>query len=142
MATVSLVEAPLAWRWVCASPRCGNTWLRNGQRKQIIRTHLLSETSSDYIGLVPVTGLEPVHPHGYGILSLCRHLERRGYLSTHLEPRAPKNPAKSMISAVDTAQSTAAKRKTQRGRIYKISASWRDIRRDMNQPAHAIDTRY
>ena len=27
--------------------------------KQIIRTHLLLETSSDYIGLVPEKGLEP-----------------------------------------------------------------------------------
>ena len=49
-----------AWRWACAVPRCGSKWLRNGQRKQIIRTHLLSEIGSDYIGLVRVTGLEPV----------------------------------------------------------------------------------
>ena len=53
----------LAWRSVCASLRCGNRWLRNGQRKQIIRTHLLSETSSDYIGLVRETGLEPVRDY-------------------------------------------------------------------------------
>ena len=46
-------------RWVCVSLHCGNRWLHNIQRKQIIRTHLLSETSSDYIGLVRVTGLEP-----------------------------------------------------------------------------------
>ena len=39
--------------------RCGNRWFRNGQRKQIIRTCLPSETSSDYIGLVRITGLEP-----------------------------------------------------------------------------------
>ena len=100
------------------------------------------ETYASQGFLVPVTGLEPVHPCGYGILSLCRHLERRGYLSTLLEPHASKNPAKSRVSAVDTAQSTAAKGKTQRGCIYKVSASWRDIRRDMNQPAHAIDTHY
>ena len=42
----------LAWRWTCASLRCGKKWLRSGQRKAIIRTHLLSEISSDYIGLV------------------------------------------------------------------------------------------
>lgn len=59
----------LAWRSVCASLRCGNRWLRNGQRKQIIRTHLLSETSSDYIGLVRETGLEPVKT-GYKLLIL------------------------------------------------------------------------
>ena len=91
--------------------------------------------------MVPVTGLEPVCLRR-GILSLCRHLECRGYLSTLLEPRAPKNPAKSRVPAVGAAQSTAAKGKTQLGCIYKIPASWRDIRRDMNQPAHAIDTRY
>ena len=49
----------LAWRSVCASLRCGNRCFRNGQRKQIIRTRLLLETSSDYIGLVPVVGVEP-----------------------------------------------------------------------------------
>ena len=54
--------ALLAWRSVCAALRCGNRWLRNGQRKQIIRTHLLSETSSDYIGLVREAGLEPARP--------------------------------------------------------------------------------
>ena len=91
------------------------------------------ETYASQGFLVPVTGLEPVHPCGYGILSLCRHLERRGYLSALLEPCAPKNPAKSRVSAVGTAQSTVAKGKTQRGCIYKISASWRDIRRDMNR---------
>ena len=48
-----------AWRWACAVPRCGSKWLRNGQRKQIIRTHLLSEIGSDYIGLVRLKGLEP-----------------------------------------------------------------------------------
>ena len=48
-----------AWRWACALPRCGNRWFRNGQRKQIIRTHLRLETSSDYIGLVRLKGLEP-----------------------------------------------------------------------------------
>ena len=55
----SFSVALLAWRSVCASPRCGNRWFRNGQRKQIIRTHLLSEISSDYIGLVRVVGVEP-----------------------------------------------------------------------------------
>ena len=48
-----------AWRWACAVPRCGSRCFRNGQRKAIIRTHRLSETGSDYIGLVRATGLEP-----------------------------------------------------------------------------------
>ncbi len=62
----------LAWRSVCASLRCGNRCFRNGQRKQIIRTRLLLETSSDYIGLVPVTGLEPVRCRQRWILSPLR----------------------------------------------------------------------
>src|SRR5699024_7023761 len=41
-----------AWRSAYASPRYENRSFHIGQRKQIIRTHLLSETSSDYIGLV------------------------------------------------------------------------------------------
>ena len=48
-----------AWRWACAVPRCGSRCFRNGQRKAIIRTHRLSETGSDYIGLVRLKGLEP-----------------------------------------------------------------------------------
>ena len=39
--------------------RCISMWPRSSQRKAIIRTHLLSETSSDYIGLVRLKGLEP-----------------------------------------------------------------------------------
>ena len=53
-----------AWRWACAVPRCGSRCFRNGQRKAIIRTHRLSETGSDYIGLVRKMGLEPTrHRH-------------------------------------------------------------------------------
>ena len=40
-----------AWRSAYASPRYENRSFHIGQRKQIIRTHLLLETSSDYIGL-------------------------------------------------------------------------------------------
>ena len=61
-----------AWRWACASPRCGSKWLRSGQRKAIIRTHRLSETGSDYIGLVPVVGLEPTRCRHQRILSPSR----------------------------------------------------------------------
>ena len=56
----SFSVALLAWRLVYASLRCGNRWLRSDRRKQIIRTHFLSETSSDYIGLVRSMGLEPI----------------------------------------------------------------------------------
>lgn len=55
----SFSVAPLAWRWAFASPRCGSRRFRNGQRKQIIRTHHRLEIGSDYIGLVPVVGVEP-----------------------------------------------------------------------------------
>ena len=58
-----------AWRWACAVPRCGSRCFRNGQRKAIIRTHRLSETGSDYIGLVPVVGLEPTRCCHQRILS-------------------------------------------------------------------------
>ena len=51
-----------AWRWACAVPRCGSRCFRNGQRKAIIRTHRLSETGSDYIGLVREAGVEPARP--------------------------------------------------------------------------------
>ena len=47
----SVSSALSAWRRVCASPCWENRRLCNGQRKQIIRTHLRSETSSDYIVL-------------------------------------------------------------------------------------------
>ena len=52
-------EGPSAWRQACALPRCESRYFHTDRKKPIIRTHLLSETSSDYIGLVPVVGLEP-----------------------------------------------------------------------------------
>ena len=52
-------EGPSAWRQTCALPRCESRYFHTDRKKPIIRTHLLSETSSDYIGLVPVVGLEP-----------------------------------------------------------------------------------
>ena len=61
-----------AWRWACAVPRCGSRCFRNGQRKAIIRTHRLSETGSDYIGLVPEVGLEPTRCRQQRILSPSR----------------------------------------------------------------------
>ena len=60
----SFSVAPLAWRWAFASPRCGSRRFRNGQRKQIIRTHHRLEIGSDYIGLVRKMGLEPTR-HGH-----------------------------------------------------------------------------
>ena len=50
------------WRSACAVPRFGNRCFRIGQRKPIIRTPLLLEKGSDYMGLVRMTGLEPVRP--------------------------------------------------------------------------------
>lgn len=68
-----------AWRWACAVPRCGSRCFRNGQRKAIIRTHRLSETGSDYIGLVRAMGLEPT----------------RSYEHRHLKPACLPIPARS-----------------------------------------------
>lgn len=69
-----------AWRWACAVPRCGSRCFRNGQRKAIIRTHRLSETGSDYIGLVrvkPASSLdfEFICPPNEVIDSFCRKVE-------------------------------------------------------------------
>ena len=60
-----------AWRSAVSSRRYGNAWFRSGRRKQIIRTHLLSEKGSDYIGLVRLTGVEPVRPSGHKHLKLA-----------------------------------------------------------------------
>ena len=57
------------WRLACAAPRCGNRCFRSGQRKAIIRTLHRLEMGSDYMGLVPLTGVEPVRYHYLGILS-------------------------------------------------------------------------
>lgn len=40
-----------ASRLASALPRFGNRCFRTGQRKPVIRTHLLSETGSDYMSL-------------------------------------------------------------------------------------------
>lgn len=60
------------WRLACAAPRCGNRCFRSGQRKAIIRTLHRLEMGSDYMGLVPVTGLEPVRCRQRWILSPLR----------------------------------------------------------------------
>ena len=59
MGSASFSVGLSAWRSAVSSRRCGNGWFRSGRRKQIIRTHLLSEKGSDYIGLVREAGLEP-----------------------------------------------------------------------------------
>ena len=61
-----------AWKLAFSSRRCGNGYLHNGQNKPIIRTHHQSETGSDYIGLVPVVGLEPTRGLAQRILSPSR----------------------------------------------------------------------
>ena len=48
-----------ASRWASAPLHYGSGCFRIGQRKPIIRTHLLSEKGSDYRGLVRLKGLEP-----------------------------------------------------------------------------------
>ena len=73
-----------AWRWAFASPHFGSRCFRSGQRKAIIRTHRLSETGSDYMGLVPVVGLEPTRCCHQRILSPSRlpipsHRQKRAF---------------------------------------------------------------
>ena len=63
----------LAWKWEECGSRWGSRLARIARNKQIIRTRpRLGRTGSDYIGLVPLTGLEPVQYRYRGILSpLC-----------------------------------------------------------------------
>ena len=51
MLPASFSSALSAWRTASAPPHFGNKCFRIGQRKPIIRTHLLSEKGSDYRGL-------------------------------------------------------------------------------------------
>ena len=55
---VSFFEALSVWRSACASLRFGSGCSQISQRKPIIRTPLLSEKGSDYMGLVREAGLE------------------------------------------------------------------------------------
>ena len=63
----------LAWKWEECGSRWGSRLARIARNKQIIRTRpRLGRTGSDYIALVPLTGLEPVQYRYRGILSpLC-----------------------------------------------------------------------
>lgn len=60
-----------ASRWASVLPRFGSGCFHIGQSKPIIRTHLLSEKGSDYMGLVRLTGVEPVRPSGHKHLKLA-----------------------------------------------------------------------
>ena len=63
----------LAWKWEECGSRWGSRPARIARNKQIIRTHLpQGRSGSDYIGLVPVTGLEPVRHRWRWILSPLR----------------------------------------------------------------------
>jgi hypothetical protein len=61
-----------AWRWACASPRCGSMWPHSGQRKQQTRTPRQSALGSDLLRLVPMAGLEPARCCHRWILSPLR----------------------------------------------------------------------
>ena len=63
----------LAWKWEECGSRWGSRLARIARNKQIIRTRpRLGRTGSDYIALVPVTGLEPVRHRWRWILSPLR----------------------------------------------------------------------
>ena len=47
-----------AWRWACALPRCGSRDFRISRRIPKTRTRPQSETDSDFVGLVRLTGVE------------------------------------------------------------------------------------
>ena len=63
----------LVWRWAAWWHHFESAYLRTSRNKQIIRTRLqLRRSGSDYFGLVPLTGVEPVRFLRRGILSpLC-----------------------------------------------------------------------
>ena len=56
--SISFFAALSAWRLASAPPHYGNAYSQISQRKPIIRTHPLSETGSDYMGLVREAGVE------------------------------------------------------------------------------------
>ena len=60
-----------AWRWACALPRCGSRDFRISRRIPKTRTRPQSETDSDFVGLVRLTGVEPVRPFGHKHLKLA-----------------------------------------------------------------------
>ena len=63
----------LAWKWEECGSRWGSRLARIARNKQIIRTRpRLGRTGSDYIGLVPVAGLEPARCRQRWILSPLR----------------------------------------------------------------------
>ena len=70
----------LAWKWEECGSRWGSRLARIARNKQIIRTRpRLGRTGSDYIALVPLTGLEPVLNRFRWILSpLCLPFHHSG----------------------------------------------------------------
>ena len=71
--SASFSPALSAWIPVTWQHRFGNVLPQIHPRKQIIRTRLpQGRSGSDYIGLVPVTGLEPVRHRWRWILSPLR----------------------------------------------------------------------
>ena len=54
----SFSGGPSAWGLGCALPRCGSRDFRISQRIPKIRTRPQSETDSDFVGLVRLTGVE------------------------------------------------------------------------------------
>ena len=60
--TVSFFRVPLGLEAGLRSTPLRKWVVSYRSKKAIIRTHLLPETSSDYIGLVREAGLEPARP--------------------------------------------------------------------------------
>ena len=95
----------LAWKWEECGSRWGSRLARIARNKQIIRTRpRLGRTGSDYIALVPVTGLEPVRCCQRWILSYSSHSEPNGlnrnktvFSVTFQNIKNPKKPYKISI---------------------------------------------
>ena len=69
---ISFFGALSVWRLLSSPGHSGSGYSQTSQRKPIIRTHLLSEKGSDYMGLVPVVGLEPTRYRYRRILNPLR----------------------------------------------------------------------
>ena len=109
-----------ALRFAFAAPHYGNRRFRIGQRKAIIRTHLLSETSSDYIGLVRSTGLEPVRsPTRPSNVRVCqfRHDRRTGIIITPAHPFVKGYAGENLRSFARRTDRFRKKREVRRGKM-------------------------
>ena len=102
------------------SARRGSGRFRSDQRKQKIRTHFLSETSSDSVGLVRSTGLEPVRsPTRPSNVRVCqfRHDRRTDTIITPAHPFVKGYAGENLRSFAGRTVRFRKKREVRRGKM-------------------------